>query len=84
MKRQWILIRHSLCLKRNLKTYNVLSIEEARIINKFARNTCTFLFEVFLILLGAACLLLPGSVLVTCWTVVKLIRNSFHTYRNIF
>ena len=44
--------------KRNQKTYNVLSIEEARIINKFARNT--FLFKVFLITLVAlVALLLP-------------------------
>ena len=33
--------------KRNQKTYNVLSVEEARIVNRFARNN--FLFKVFLI-----------------------------------
>ena len=49
--------------KRNQKTYNVLSIEEARIINKFARNT--FLFKVFLIVLVALvafCLLVIARV----------------------
>ena len=49
--------------KRNQKTYNVLSIEEARIINKFSRNT--FLFKVFLIVLVALvafCLLVIARV----------------------
>ena len=49
--------------KRNQKTYNVLSIEEDRIINKFARNT--FLFKVFLITLVALvafCLLVIARV----------------------
>ena len=49
--------------KRNQETYNVLSIEEARIINKFSRNT--FLFKVFLIVLVALvafCLLVIARV----------------------
>ena len=49
--------------KRNQKTYNVLSIEEARIINRFARNT--FLFKVFLIILVALvafCLLVVARI----------------------
>ena len=49
--------------KRNQKTYNVLSIEEARIINRFARNT--FLFKVFLISIVALvtfCLLVIARV----------------------